>query len=102
MVTYSRVMKLRAFIISDNKSFIGDTLDIPPLKQKLDVVGGNISHAEVIAFAEELYIEYQDRYKNNKELWYAIKNNNYETHCVTQAWRGSLRRFIKKYKEVEG
>ena len=91
-----------AFIISNDKSFIGNVLDIPPLRKKLDNIGGKVTEKEIIIMAEELLEEYQFKYDNDREFWNEFKKNNRDEYTATYGQRSSLKRLINIYYERIG
>ena len=94
MVSSYGVINMPARIISDDREFIGQALGMPPLKEKLNDITGEISEEEVIEIAELLILKCMEIYSTVK-----IKGDSNSFNKLFSPWGSNLKKFIKVYSK---
>ena len=96
MLQSSRVMNVPGIIDTDDTEFVGNFLGIPPLREQINSMTGNVSYSNAILLAEELFIKSRDDYFATK----TVGDGN--SYGKTYSWGNNLKRFIKLYSDNAG
>jgi len=93
---------MAGYIISDNNEFVGSALAIPPLKNSINTLSGNVSEYDVYSMATDLLQQYNLIFTTDKEKWREVRNiplgMSGKYIMTTSSCRNALKRFIKRYE----